>query len=368
MNRFLGFIIKEFYHIFRDYRTMIILFGMPVIQILLFGYVLTNEIKDAKIAIYDQSKDNITKKLSSKILSSGYFISENEINNTHDIEEAFKQGSIKIVIIYEAGFADKLNRNGKASVQIIADASEPNTANLLVNYTQGIIADFVKEINPLAVVPMQIKSQVRMRYNPDLNVVFMFVPGVIATILMLICSMITSIAIVREKEAGTMEVLLVSPLNAGHIIIGKVIPYIVLSFSIAMIVLALGNFVFAVPVKGSLLLLLGETLLFIIVALSLGILVSTISKTQQSAMLISLMGLLLPTILLSGFIIPVENMPVLLQWISEIIPAKWFVIILRSIMIKGCSFDYIWKETLILGITALLFIAISVTQFKTRLE
>lgn len=368
MKRFRGFVIKEFYHIFRDYRTMIILFGLPVIQILLFGYVLTNDIKDARIAIYDKSKDDVTKKITQKILSSGYFLLDKNIYNTNKIEESFSEGRIKQVIIFEDNFAEKLQREGTANIQIIADASEPNTANLLVNYLQGIIMNFVKELNPLAGLPVKITQEVRMRYNPELNVVYMFVPGVVAIILMLISAMITSIAIAREKETGTMEVLLASPLKPLQIIVGKVIPYVVLAFTIAILILLLGHFVFGVPVIGSKILLLGESLLFIIVALSLGILVSTVSKTQQTAMMISLMSLLLPTILLSGFIIPIENMPLILQWLSNIIPAKWFVIIIKNIMIKGTGIAYVWKETLILAGFAVFFITLSVIKFKTRLE
>jgi len=368
MKRFIGFVIKEFYHIFRDYRTMVILFGMPIVQVLLFGFVLTNDIKDAKIAIYDKSKDNVTQKLTQKLLSSGYFILDKNIQTTKQIENAFKEGRIKEVIIYENNFAEKLQRNGKANVQIIADASEPNTANLLINYTQAIIIDYVKEINPLAKLPFQITPEVRMQYNPELNVVFMFVPGVIAIILMLISSMITSIAIAREKETGTMEILLASPLKPFQIIVGKVIPYVVLSFVISILILIIGHFVFEVPLRGNLFLLMGESLLFIIVALSLGILVSTISKTQQNAMMISLFTLLLPTILLSGFMIPTENMPEILQWISQIIPAKWFVIIIKNIMIKGTGIEYVWKETLVLCATATIFIVLSILNFRKRLE
>lgn len=368
MKRFRGFVVKEFYHIFRDYRTMVILFGMPVVQVLLFGYVLTNDIRDAHIAIYDRSGDDVTIRLTNKLLSSGYYLLDKSLNSTEEIDEAFREGRIKIAIIYDDRFEERLQRDGVAHVQIIADASEPNTANLLVNYTQGIIAGFMRDINPEGKVPVQVSAEVRMRYNPELSVVYMFVPGVVAIILMLISALITSIAIAREKETGTMEVLLASPLKPIQIIVGKVIPYVFLSTSIAVLVILLGRFVFGVPLNGSLLLLLAESLLFIVVALSLGILVSTLSKTQQSAMMISLFALLLPTILLSGFIVPVENMPVPLQWISQIIPAKWFLVIIKNIMIKGTGIEYVWKETLILAGTAAVLISLSVLNFKKRLE
>lgn len=368
MKRFKGFVIKEFYHIFRDVRTMTILFGIPIVQLLLFGFVITNEIKDAKIAIFDQSKDNITQKLSQKILSSGYFLLEKNLNNFNEINQSFKEGNIKLVIVFEKDFAKHLEKEGKANLQIISDASEPNTANILVNYTIAITNDFLKEINPNAKVPLQIIPEVRMLYNPDLKGVFMFVPGIMAMLLMLISAMMTSISITREKETGTMEVLLVSPLKPIQIIVGKVVPYVFLSFINAVVILILGKFVFGVPINGSILLLLGESVLYILTALSLGIMISTLTKTQQTAMLISMLVLMLPSILLSGFIFPIENMPTPLQFICQIMPPKWFIIIIKNIMLKGVGFAYVWKETLILFGMMVFFILVSVKKFKIRLE
>jgi ABC-2 type transport system permease protein len=368
MKRFKGFVIKEFYHIFRDVRTMTILFGIPIVQLLLFGFVITNEIKDAKIAIFDQSKDNITQKLSQKILSSGYFLLEKNLNNYNEINQSFKEGNIKLVIVFEKDFAKHLEKEGKANLQIISDASEPNTANILVNYTIAITNDFLKEINPNARVPLQIIPGVRMLYNPDLKGVFMFVPGIMAMLLMLISAMMTSISITREKETGTMEVLLVSPLKPIQIIVGKVVPYVLLSFINAVVILLLGKFVFGVPINGSVLLLLGESILYILTALSLGIMISTLTKTQQTAMLISMLALMLPSILLSGFIFPIENMPTPLQFICQIMPPKWFIILIKNIMLKGVGFAYVWKETLILFGMMVFFILVSVKKFKIRLE
>jgi len=347
---------------------MAILFGIPIVQLLLFGFVITNEIKDAKIAIFDQSKDNITQKLSQKILSSGYFLLEKNLNNYNEINQSFKEGNIKLVIVFEKDFAKHLEKERKANLQIISDASEPNTANILVNYTIAITNDFLKEINPNAKVPLQIIPEVRMLYNPDLKGVFMFVPGIMAMLLMLISAMMTSISITREKETGTMEVLLVSPLKPIQIIVGKVVPYVFLSFINAVVILILGKFVFGVPINGSILLLLGESVLYILTALSLGIMISTLTKTQQTAMLISMLVLMLPSILLSGFIFPIENMPTPLQFICQIMPPKWFIIIIKNIMLKGVGFAYVWKETLILFGMMVFFILVSVKKFKIRLE
>jgi ABC-2 type transport system permease protein len=364
-----GFIIKEFYHIFRDVRTMIILFGMPVVQILLFGFALTNEIKNARIAILDPSKDEMTREITNKILASGYFQLDENLASYDDIEKNFRKGKIKQVVIFENDFAHRVQTEGKAGVQIIGDASDPNTASLLANYTIGILNNYQVELSQrTAAIPTQIIPETKMLFNDELKGVYMFVPGIITVLLMLVCAMMTSISIAREKELGTMEVLLVSPLKPIQIIIGKVTPYVILSFINAITILVLSYYVFGMPIRGSLVLLLLESILFIVMALSMGILISTISKDQQVALMISLAGLMLPTILLSGFIFPIENMPVALQILSNIMPSKWFIIIVKTIMLKGVGMAYIWKETLIIFGMALFFVGLSVRNFKVRLE
>lgn len=368
MKRFKGFVIKEFYHIFRDYRTMVILFGMPLVQIMIFGFAISTEIKNAEIAILDNSKDAVTQKITNKILSSGYFNSEANLSDYKEIETSFKKGKIKEVIIFENNFAKKLETEKKANIQIIADASDPNIASLITTYTTNIINNYQQEMMKNQHIPMQIKPEVKMLYNEELKSVFMFVPGTITVLLMLISAMMTSISITREKELGTMEILLASPLKPIQIVVGKVVPYVFISFIIAVIILLLGFTVFGMPVQGNLALLLAECLLFIIMALSLGILISTVTQTQQTAMMISMFALMLPTILLSGFIFPIENMPLPLQILSNIVPPKWFIIIIKNIMLKGVGIGFIWKETLILLGMTLFFIALSVKKFKIRLS
>jgi ABC-2 type transport system permease protein len=368
MSRFWGFVKKEFFHIFRDVRTMIILFGMPIAQLLLFGMVITNEIKDVHIAIYDQSKDEVTQEITAKLLSSGYFVLDQYLENTADIEAIFKKGKVKEVLVFEPNFDQTLEREGKASVQIIADASDPNMGKLLAGYTTGIINDYIlKEMGEVK-MPMQVEPEVRMFYNESLQSVYMFVPGIMSMILMLISAMMTSISITREKELGTMEILLVSPLRPVQIILGKVAPYLGLSIINAIIILLIGHWVFGVPINGSWVLLMAETILFILMALCLGILISSIAKNQMVAMFISMIALMLPTILLSGFIFPIENMPVPLQILSNVMPPRWFIVILKNIMLKGTGFSYVWKETLILLGMAAVFTAVAVKKFKVRLE
>ncbi len=368
MKEFRGFVIKEFYHIFRDKRTMLVLFGMPFVMMLLFGFVITNEIQDVKIAVLDQSKDEVTREIISRLVSSGYFILYDNLGTVDEVHKVFRRGIVKEVVVFEPEFSRKLGRDKSATIQILSDASDANFANLITNYTSGIIRNYLNDLNLKQGFPYQIITETRMVYNPELKGVFMFVPGTMAMILMLICALMTSISIVREKELGTMEVLLVSPLKPLQIIVGKVMPYVAFSFINATIIILLGYFVFELPVQGNILLLMAECFLFILLALSLGILISTVTKSQQVAMMMSMVALLLPTILLSGFIFPIENMPRILQWLCQIMPPKYFIIILKNIMIKGTGFAYVWKETLVLAGMTTLFIIIASKKFKIRLE
>ncbi len=367
MNRFFEFVKKEFYHIWRDKKTLLVLFGMPPILILLFGFAISNESKNAPIAILDNSKDEVTQKISEKLMSSGYFILYKNLNTYDEIEDIFRLGKVKQVIVFESNFAYKLNSEMHSQIQIISDATDPNTANTLLNYTSKIVMDYNQEINNNAKLPFVINTELKMRYNENTKSAYMFVPGLITIILMLVAAMMTSISITREKELGTMEILLASPMKPIQIIIAKVCPYLLLGLIDAIIILLLGVFVFHVPIKGSLVLLFAVGMLFITTSLSLGILISSITSSQQIALMISLMGLMLPTMLLSGFIFPIANMPKALQLFTNLIPAKWFNIIIKDIMLKGSGFFDLWKEILILiGFTSF-FILVSLKKFKIRL-
>ncbi len=368
MKRFIGFVAKEFYHIFRDKRTMFILFGMPIAQIMLFGFAITNEINNVNIAIFDKSKDTETQKIINKINASKYFNIDQEITNETQIESVFKKGKVKAVLVFEKDFIKNIQNQKQAKVQVITDAIDPNIANTITNYVNAILQNYTLEINKNNKPNYQLETQTQLYYNPEMKSVFTFVPGVMTIILMLVSAMMTSISITREKELGTMEVLLVSPIKPFQVIIGKVFPYIFLSIINATIILLLGFFVFKMPIEGSLFLLAFESVLFIISALSLGILISTVSNSQQTAMMISLFGLMLPVIILSGFIFPISSMPLPMQIISNFIPAKWFIIIIKAVLLKGASLNVIWKETLILiGMTAF-FITLSIKKYKIRLE
>lgn len=368
MKRFIGFVTKEFYHIFRDKRTLFILFGMPIAQIILFGFAITNEINNVNIAILDQSKDVATQKIIAKINASKYFVVKQNISHENEIENVFKKGKVKAVLVFENHFIKNLETKKQAKVQVITDATDPNIANTVTNYVNAILQNYTQQLNRDNPTAYSIQTQTQLYYNSELKSVFNFVPGVMTIILMLVSAMMTSISITREKEMGTMEVLLVSPLKPFQVIIGKVFPYIFLSIINATIIVLLGYFVFKMPIVGSMFLLAFESILFIITALSLGILISTVTDSQQTAMMISLFGLMLPVIILSGFIFPISSMPLPMQIISNIIPAKWFIIIVKAVMLKGASVSVIWKETLILiGMTAV-YILLSIKKYKIRLE
>lgn len=367
-NRFYNFVIKEFRHIFRDRKTLLIIFGMPVAQLLIFGFVITNEIKNVKVAICDQSHDYLSVELTNKMLSSGYFVSTLNPININQCDEVLRSGKAKLVVVIPPKFAEEFYKNGATSIQLVADASEANTASLIISYASAIINTFANEKNIGASNPLPVKTSVRMLFNEEMKGVFMFVPGTMALILMLLTAMMTSISIAREKELGTMEILLVSPLKPIQIVLGKVLPYVGLGFTNAILIVLLGFWVFGLPVRGSVMLLLGVCLLFILLALSLGILISSVSNSQQVAMFMSMFALLLPTILLSGFIFPIENMPKILQWLSYVMPPRWFISAIKTIMLKGEGIAFIYKEVLIMSGMTLFFLVVSVKKFKEKLE
>ncbi len=368
MKQFLSFVKKEFAHVLRDRKTLVILFGMPVAQILIFGFALTNEIKNSKIVVLDQARDQASRQIIERISSSRYFEIEKSLVSSADITTEFQKGKIKAAIVIPAGFEASLLHERRAQIQIIADASDPNTANMLNSYLSSIIQSYQRELSGGAMKMAGIVPEVRMLYNPQLKGAHNFVPGVMALVLMLVCVMMTAISIVREKELGTMEILLVSPFKSVYVILSKAVPYLILSLVNLASILLLSVFVLDLPINGSLILLVAESTLFIITCLTLGIFISIKTNSQQVAMLISLMGMLLPTMLFSGFMFPIENMPLPLQVISNIVPAKWFYIIVKSIMIKGLGIAAIWKETVILAGMTIFFFGISLFNFKQRLE
>ncbi len=367
MKQFFAFIQKEFYHIWRDKQTLFILLGMPIVQIIIFGFALTNEVKNAKMAVLDNSKDEATASLAAQFNASRYFDLEKNLTNYNQVEEEFKKGKIKLAVVFPPHFSEDLQHFNKAQVQLIADASDPNVATTLTNYASSIILDYQNRITENKKLPYTINTELQMLYNPQQKGAFNFVPGVMAMVLLLVCTMMTAITIVKEKEMGTLEIILVSPLRPQLVVLAKAVPYLLLSVVNISTILLLSVFVLEVPVNGSIVLLVFESILFTLVSLSLGLLISSAAASQQTAMFISLIGLLLPTIMLSGFMFPIENMPLPLRIISNIVPAKWFFIIVKSVMIKGVGLETVWKETLILSGMLLFLLTMAIKKFKIRL-
>ena len=368
MKQLMVFIKKEFIQVFRDKQSLLLLFGLPIAQIVLFGFALSNEVKNSRIVVVDYSKDAVTTQIITKIGASKYFDIERSMQSAGQLQTAFKKGTIKMAVIFPANFGANLQHTGKASVQVIADASDPNVATTVINYVTQIINNYNTQAGIASGQPLQIVPEVQMMYNPGLRGAPNFVPGVMALVLMLVCTMMTSVAVVKEKELGTMEILLVSPFKPLYIIIAKLTPNLLISIVNFFVIIILSSVFLDLQVKGSLLLLTFESILFILTSLSIGLLISIGAQTQQAAMMGSLMGMMLPTMLLTGFLFPVENMPLVMQWISNLVPSRWYFIVVKQVMLKGLGFGAIWKETLILmGMCALLF-AISLKKFKIRLQ
>lgn len=365
---FLAFIKKEAYHVIRDRRTLLILFGLPVAQVLIFGYAVTNEFKDTTMDVLNYAQDETSFQLIQHMKSSGHFKINRLLQAEGEIEKGFKNGSTKLVMVIPQDFSARFYAREPLTIQLLADGSDPNQANTLVQYASSMITDFQQERLEQPSNPFQIRTEMRMLYNPQLESAYNFIPGTIALILLIISAMMTSLTIAREKELGTMEILLVSPLPPLLIILGKVAPYAILSFIDAVIVLLLGYYIFQVPVLGSLVLLLALCLLYVITALSLGTLISTASATQQDAMMRSLIGLMMPSIILSGFIFPLASMPMILRYISSLIPATYFIEILKGVMLRGVGLQFIVFEVgVLVGMTTLLLL-LTWRNFKIRLQ
>ena len=344
------------------------LFGLPIVQVILFGFALSNEIKNTGVAVFDQDKSVISSALISKIDANKYFDIDRNLTNPKQFQEAFKDGKVKIVLVIPSDFSENLSLQKKANLQMIIDGTDINLGNQISNYLQNIILDFYKSQAKNSTQSYNVTPEIRMLYNPQLKGAPNFVPGVMALILLIVCVMMTAIAIVKEKETGTMEILLVSPMKPSFVIIAKAVPYFILSMLIVLVILILSYFLLDLPIKGSLILLLFVSTIFILTNLLIGILISIFVKTQQQAMFISLIATMLPTLMLSGFMFPIENMPIPLQVVSNIIPAKWYYIMIKNIMIKGTGISIIWKPFLVLFGMMMVLFAIAVKKFKIRLE
>jgi len=367
MRAFLAILEKEFIHIGRDRISLFLVLAMPIALILLFGFTISTEIKNAKLSILDQSKDSQSKQLIENITASGYFQVVNFLENEAEIDHDFKEKQIKIAIIIPPRFEESLAIEHLANIQIINDVSDINIASILNNYLRAIFNDFITEYNIQNNAPeTPISIVTTMRYNPELNSVYMFVPGIITLIMIIITALMSSITLAREKETNTMNMMLITTVKKINIAIGKVIPYMFLSLLSTVCILLISVFVFQMPIKGSIGLLLFLCIVFMFTAASFGLLISAISKTQLDAMMVTMMGLFLPTVLLSGFLFPLDNMPLFFQWFADIFPAKWFIIAIKDVMLKGATFMEIIKPMLILSGMSVIMVGFSLSQIDKR--
>ena len=364
---FIAFVGKEIRHILRDRRTMLILFGMPLIMMLLFGFAISTDVKDVRLVAVTTPADHLTQRMLTRLDASEYFILTHTVQTTAEAEQLIRNGQADIAIVFSPRFADRLPK-GQGQVQLILDGADPNQASMQGAYATQILQAGMAEATSAAHVPQSTEIITRLLYNPQMKSAYNFVPGIMGLLLLLICAMMTSVSIVREKERGTMEVLLVSPIRPLLILIAKAVPYFLLSIIILLFILGISNFVLKVPVSGNLLAILTLCLLYIFLALCLGLLISVVAKTQLQALLISGMLMLMPNLLLSGMIYPIESMPLPLQWFSAIIPARWFIAAIRKLMVMGVGLQMVGRELLILTTMSLLILGIALKKFKTRLE
>ena len=367
MMTFLAFVKKEFFHILRDKRTLLILLGMPVMQIILFGFAISTEVKNINVAVLAPTHDEMTRHIIEQIDASEYFFVKKMLTSSDEIDKVFQSGTADFVIVFSPRFEDAFYSIEGSQIQLITDGTDTNTATAVAMYASNIIRNFLAAKYP-EMTASGIQPTIRLLYNPQMKSAYTFVPGVMGLIMLLICAMMTSISIVREKELGTMEVLLVSPVRPLYIILSKMVPYFVLSCVSFASILLLSVFLLGVPMEGSLPALCFLSLLYILVSLSLGLLISTVANTQITAMLFSGMVLMMPVIFLSGMIFSIESMPKILQWISNIVPAKWYIEAVKKLMIEGLSFAYVVKEFVILFGMSLFLIGVSLKKFKYRLE
>ena len=346
MKPFISFVIKEARHILRDKRTMLILFGMPVVLMLIFGFAITTDVRNVRTVVVTSQMDSQTQAATERLAASEYFTITTTAPTPKEAELLIRNQKADMAIVFSKDHM----------IQFIVDGADPNMAQQWTVYAQRTLNNQTTPINT------------KMLYNPQMRSAYNFVPAIMGMLLMLVCAMMTSISIVREKERGTMEVLLVSPVRPLMIIIAKAVPYLVLAFAILITILLMARFVLDVPLQGSLVWIFLVSTIYILLALSFGLLISNIANSQLMALLISAMVLLIPIVMLSGMLFPIESMPVPLQWLSAIVPPRYYIEAMRKLMIMGVGLQQIAREVLILsGMTALLLI-ISLAKFKRRLE
>lgn len=366
MKQFIAFVHKEFYHIIRDNRTLLVILGMPVVEILLFGFAINMEVQDIRVAVYDPTPDALTTGIAERIRQNSYFNDQGNVPSMEKMEASMRKGELDLAVVFQQNFQESLVHSGEGAVQLLSNSSDPNRGSIAATYATAIIAGYQMEQMEISEIPFQIKTENRMIYNPLMKSSYMFVPGIMGLVLMIICTIMTSVSIIREKERGTMEVLLASPLKQGTMIFAKTIPYMIISMIDLVIILLLSYFVLEVPINGSLLLLF-ISLIYITLTLSYGLTISTMVNKQVNAVIVSSVTAMIPVLMLSGMIFPIESMPPVLQAFSTIVPARWFIDAVRKVMIQGEGVMTVWREMFILTGMTLLLLGVTIVKTKKRL-
>lgn len=368
MKQFIAFVKKEFRHILRDSRTLLIIIGMPIVEILLFGFAINMEVQDIRVAFYDPTPDVYTTEITERIRQNHYFNYQGNVQSMEEMNVSMRKGELDLAVVFQQNFQQNLVHAGDASVQLLSNSSDPNRGSIAVTYASAIIAGYQQEQMNISQIPFHIRTENRMIYNPLMQSSYMFVPGIMGLVLMIICTIMTSVSIIREKERGTMEVLLASPLRQGIMIFAKTLPYMIISLIDLIIILLMSYFVLGVPINGSLLLLTLISAIYIFLTLSYGLVISTLVNKQVNAVIISALTGMVPILMLSGMIFPIDNMPKILQLLSTIIPARWFIDAVRKVMIQGLGMVMVWKELLILVGMTLFLLIVTIVNTKKRLE
>ena len=367
MKQFISFVIKEAKHILRDKRTMLILFGMPVVLMFIFGFAITTDVKNVRTVVVTSQMDHLTQQTIERLAVSEYFIITKTVSTPSEAEYLIRSQKADMAVVFASDFASKKN-----GIQFMVDGSDPNMSQQWVAYAQQTIAAASPSLPSVAGKQGSGTSQLALHtsllYNPQMKSAYNFVPAIMGMLLMLVCAMMTSISIVREKERGTMEVLLVSPIRPLMVIIAKAVPYLVLAFCILIVILLMARFVMGVPLAGSLFWIIAVSTLYILLALSLGLLISNIAKTQLVALLMSAMMLLIPVVMLSGMLFPVESMPRVLQWLAAVIPPRYYIQAMRKLMIMGVGIADVMQEVVILFVMTAFFLTIALKKFNVRLQ
>ena len=360
-----GFMVKELRHILRDRQTLLVLLLLPLAMVVLFGFALRNEVNSVRIAFVDPARDYATTALRNRFAGNGRFEVVGVSQRIEPVEELFRKGDADVALVFDEEFASDLSKGLPARVFLISDASDPNTGSMLQSYSNAVIAAYAREIG--ANQPVEIVPFTRMRYNPMLKSANLFVPGLIALVLTMVTALMTAISLSREKERGTLEVLLVSPLHPWQIIIGKVLPYLLLAFANVATVLIAAYAVFRVPFRGSVALLLFASLLYAMVSLALGVLIASRTDSQRAAMLAAMLITMMPNMLLSGMVFPLASLPGWLYPLTFIVPARWFIVISRGVMLKGAGLSHLWPSMAALSVMLLVLLVAAIRSFKPRL-